>query len=162
MTASLLISRLQAKPRKSPLTRALVEYGRAVKTLFVLRWLTSEPYRRRICRQLNKGESLHALRRFLFFAHEGRILRRSNEEQINQASCLNLVTNAVILWNTVYMGAAVYTLKSEGLLDENTDLSHLSPGAYGHLNPYGRYTFNIEAAKARSGLTPLRETQIWP
>ncbi len=60
------------------------------------------------------------------------------------------------------MGAAIYMLKSEGLLDENTDLSHLSPGAYGHLNPYGRYTINIEDAMARSGLRPLREPRIWP
>ena len=72
-----------------------------------------------------------------------------------------MAPNAVILWNAVYMSATICTHKSEGLLDENTDLSHLSPGAYGHLNPYGRYTFNIEAAKAKSGLRPLREARIW-
>lgn len=37
VTASLLISRLQASPRQSALARALQEYGRVVKTLFVLR-----------------------------------------------------------------------------------------------------------------------------
>ena len=34
---------------------------------------------------------------------EGKIRRRYHEEQLNPASCLNLVTNAVVLWNTVYM-----------------------------------------------------------
>ena len=39
VTASLLISRLQAAKRKSTLTRALQEYGRLQKTLFILRYL---------------------------------------------------------------------------------------------------------------------------
>ena len=30
------------------------------------------------------------------------------------ASCLTLVTNAVVTWNTVYIGAAVEDLRAEG------------------------------------------------
>ena len=49
-------------------------------------------FRRRINRQLNKGESLHSLRRFLFFANEGNIRQRFPEEQTKpQANSLNLV-----------------------------------------------------------------------
>ena len=40
-------------------------------------------------RQLNKGEALHALRRFLFFAHEGKVQRRQADQQTNQILCLN-------------------------------------------------------------------------
>ncbi len=80
VTASLLISRLQAAKRKSTLVRALREYGRLQK---------SEEYRRRINRQINKGESLNALRRRIFFADEGKVRRRHREEQVNQATCLD-------------------------------------------------------------------------
>jgi TnpA family transposase len=52
VTASLFISKLQAYPRQNILTRALQEYGRLVKTLFILRYLESEDYRRRINAQL--------------------------------------------------------------------------------------------------------------
>jgi len=86
VSASLLIARLQASPRQNALTRALQEYGRLMKTLFVLRYLESEEYRRRINRQLNKGEALHALRRFLFFAERGTIRQHQQEDQANQAS----------------------------------------------------------------------------
>ena len=41
VTASLLISRLQAYPRQGQLTKLLQEYGRLVKTIFVLRYLVS-------------------------------------------------------------------------------------------------------------------------
>ena len=35
------------------------------------------------------------------------------EEQLNQVSCLNLVTNAVVLWNTVYLSAVLDQLRTE-------------------------------------------------
>jgi TnpA family transposase len=81
VTASLFISKLQANPRQNSLTRALQEYGRLIKTIFfILRYLESEEYRRRIHTQLNKGEALHALRRFLFFANEGKVRRKHEED----------------------------------------------------------------------------------
>lgn len=38
VTASLIVQKLQAYPRQHPLTRALVEYGRLIKTIHILRW----------------------------------------------------------------------------------------------------------------------------
>jgi TnpA family transposase len=69
--ASLLISRLQAYPGQGQLTKLLQECGHLVKTIFVLRYLEDEALRRRVHTQLNKGEKLHDLRKFLFFAREG-------------------------------------------------------------------------------------------
>ena len=80
VTASLLISKLQAGARENVLSRALRDLGRLVKTQFILRWIENPDYRRRIHRQLNKGEALHALRRFLFFAHQGKVQRRQADE----------------------------------------------------------------------------------
>ena len=156
VTASLLIGKLQAYPRQNALTRALQEYGRLIKTIFILRYLESEEYRHRIEAQLNKGEEIHALRQFLFFASEGKLRKRQNEAQINQASCLNLVTNTVITWNTIYMAAIVQQLRQEGHEIADDDLAHISPVRYEHLNVYGRYHFNIEQELQRKGQRPLR------
>ena len=155
MTASLLISRLQSYRRQNALARALQEYGRLVKTAFILRYLESEQLRRRINTQLNKGESLHSLREFLFFAHRGKIRRKQEEEQVHQATCLNLLTNSVIAWNTVYMSAVIERLRIEGHPIQEADLAHLSPCRYEHINPYGKYGFE---AKDLGGakLRPLR------
>jgi TnpA family transposase len=156
VTASLFISKLQAYPRQNSLTRALQEYGRLIKTIFILHYLQSEEYRRRINAQLNKGEALHALRRFLFFANEGKVRRKDAEEQLNQASCLNLMTNAVVAWNTIYMMAALDALTAEGYAVEGDDLVHLSPARYEHINPYGKYRFELDAEWSRTTLRPLR------
>ena len=51
VTASLLISKLQAGARENVLSRALRDLGRLVKTQFILRWIENPDYRRRIHRQ---------------------------------------------------------------------------------------------------------------
>src|SRR5438552_9856461 len=85
-----------------------------------------------------------------------RIRRKQEEEQTNQAGCLNLVTNAVVAWNTVYMAAAIEQLKHQGYEVNDEDVRHLSPARYAHINPYGKYRFNIEESKKRKGLRALR------
>jgi TnpA family transposase len=161
-TASLLIGKLQSFPRKNDLARALQEYGKIKKTEFILRYLLDNDFRRRINRQLNKGESLHSLRRFLLFANEGNIRKRFPEEQQTQANCLNLATNAIVLWNTVYLQAAVEQLKIEGIEIKDEDLNFISPARFAHINPYGRYYFNLEENLNRKGLRPLRGDENKP
>ena len=65
-----------------------------------------------------------------------------------------MVTNAIVTWNTVYMNAAIERLRAEGRIGRDIDLGHLSPALYGHVNPYGKYRFEIEARAP--GLRPLR------
>ncbi|MBE9045304.1 Tn3 family transposase [Pleurocapsales cyanobacterium LEGE 10410] len=157
VTASLFLSKLKSFPQQNDLASSFAEYGRMIKTIFILRYLMNQPYRRKINNQLNKGERLHDLRRFLFFAHQGAIRQRQEEELTNQASCLNLITNAVVTWNTIYMEAAINQLRSEGHSISDEDINHLSPTRYGHVNPYGIYPFDIEKESKRISLRPLRK-----
>ena len=92
----------------------LHKYGRLVKTIVVLRYLEDGALRHRIRAQLNKGGKRHDLRTFLFFAREGMVSQPHEEGQGNQAACLNLLTNAVIVWNTVSMQATLDPLRHEG------------------------------------------------
>lgn len=156
VTASLLIGKLQSFPQQNSLTKALKEYGKLVKTIFILRYYESEEYRHRIEAQLNKGEGLHSLREFIFFANWGLLRKSKMEDQINQANCFTLVTNAVIVWNTVYMSAVLESLQKEGQAIAEADLVHLSPTRFEHINIYGRYHFNVEEEMKRVGLRELR------
>src|SRR6266571_2428416 len=160
VTASLFLSRMQAYPRQNALARALQEYGRLVKTLFILRYLENPDYRRRIHTQLNKGEALHALRQFLFFANQGYIRRHQPEDQANQASCLNLVTNAVVTWNTIYIMDAIANLRAKGHAVSESDLVHLSPALYAHINRYGKYHFEAGPALEQQPRRPLRQPSV--
>jgi len=157
VTASLFISKLQEYPRQNRLTRLLKEHGRLAKTLHVLRCLKNEAYRRRIGRQINKGERLHQLRSWLMFGGDGHIRRKQEEAQNCQAGCLNLMTNAIVVWNTLYMQAAARHIAEAGKEVTEEQLRHLSPTRFEHINRYGRYHFDVEREAARSGLRPLRD-----
>lgn len=157
VTASLLISKLQSSLQKNALTKALQEYGKLNETIFILKYLQSPEYQKKITVQLNKGEALHALRRDIFIANEGKIRKRNHEVQLNQAACLNLVVNAIMVWNTVYMQAALEQLKNEGYEINEDDIKNLSPARNEHINMYGKYYFNIEEGLQRKNLRELRK-----
>ena len=60
-------------PRQHPLAKALLEYGKLLRTLHALRWFTDEAFRRRIARQFNLGEVTTDVRQFIFYANRGAV-----------------------------------------------------------------------------------------
>ena len=157
VTSSLLVSKLQSSQRQNIIAKALKACGHIPKTIHILRWMQSEEYCRKNLTQLNKGESLHALRRFLFYGNLGAIKKSQYDDQLNLASCLTLVTNAVIIWNTKYYSAIINQLKAEGFQVNEEDLTHIWPCRYEHINKHGHFLFNIEQERNRKKLRELRK-----
>ncbi|WP_346149652.1 Tn3 family transposase [Nonomuraea recticatena] len=59
-TAALVVGKLcSSKRQQNTLTAAIKEYGALRRTVYAARCLADETYRRRIARQLNKGENVH-------------------------------------------------------------------------------------------------------
>jgi TnpA family transposase len=156
VTASLFIGKLQSYPRRNNLTYVLQEYGRLIKTVFILRYLASESLRRKINTQLNKGEALHALRNFFWFGGDGKIRKKQQEGQQEQALCLNVVTNCVVLWNTVYMQQILQELQQQGYPADPSDIRYLSPARFAHINRLGKYFFDFDEKELDGRLRDLR------
>ena len=71
-------------------------------------------------------------------------------------SALGLVVNALILWTTRYMNAAVSHLQATGTDVKKEDLARLSPLGHKHFNVLGRYHFTVPEEVLRGDLRPLR------
>ena len=69
---------------------------------------------------------------------------------------LGLAVNVVVLWNTIYMDAALNQLRAEGFDVRDEDVARLSPLGFEHINMLGRYAFTLPDAVARGELRPLR------
>jgi TnpA family transposase len=156
VTASLMLRKLGGYPRQNGLAVALREIGRIERTLFILDWLQDIELRRRVHAGLNKGEARNALARAVFFNRLGEIRDRSFEQQRYRASGLNLVTAAIVLWNTVYLERAVATLRTSGLLHDDTLLQFLSPLGWEHINLTGDYLWRTSAKVGTAKFRPLR------
>ena len=96
----------------------------------------------------NKGEQLYALRRAIFDANEGHVRQRTPDQQTEQALCLAIAVNAIIVWNTVYAGRVLDELRAAGELITTSEIEHISPLAHQHIHLYGHYPFDLASRPA--------------
>ncbi|MGK1011906.1 Tn3 family transposase [Klebsiella pneumoniae] len=156
VTASLMLRKLGSYPRQNGLAVALRELGRIERTLFILDWLQSVELRRRVQAGLNKGEARNALARAVFFNRLGEIRDRSFEQQRYRASGLNLVTAAIVLWNTAYLERATNALNGHGKPVDETLFQYLSPLGWEHINLTGDYLWRSSTKVGAGKFRPLR------
>lgn len=150
-TASAMLRKLASYPRQNGLAVALREIGRIERSIFMLDWMRDLDLRRRTQAGLNKGEARNALARALFFNQLGELRDRRFENQSYRASGLNLLTAAIILWNTRYLQSAIQSL---GI--PNDLARHIAPLGWEHISLTGDYRWNVEEQPEIGQMRPLR------
>jgi hypothetical protein len=58
---------------------------------------------------------------------------------MNKASCLSLVSNAILYWNTIKINGIVEGLRQQGESIDDETLSHISLLPFKHVLPNGTY-----------------------
>jgi TnpA family transposase len=151
-----LLRMLSREGNPIPLGQAFAEYGRIAKTVHLLALIdpVDETYRRQIGRQQNMTESRHQLARRIYHGQRGQMYKSYREGQEDQLGALGLVLNAVVLWNTRYIDAALAELRGRGEPANIEDAARLTPLGFEHINMLGRYAFTPPAG---TGLRPLRD-----
>jgi TnpA family transposase len=157
VSASELVRTLQAGGRQTTLARAIAAIGRQPKTVHLLSFVDDETYRRETLVQLNRQETRHSLGRAVFHGQRGELRQRYREGQEDQLGSLGLVLNAIAVWNTRYMDAALSQLRAHGFEVRPEDVARLSPLGYEHINLLGRYSFGLPPELRRGELRPLRD-----
>jgi TnpA family transposase len=142
--AHVVVQRLTNSFPSDRVSKAFTNLGRILKTEYILRYLTDPELRRTVQLQLNKGEYRHKLPRRLFFADQGEFTTGDYEEIMNKASCLSLVSNAILYWNTLKIADIVDALRHQGAEIENDTLAHISLLPFKHVVPNGTYFIGEE------------------
>ena len=86
-------------------------------------------------------------------AEAGRSASPTARARRTKLAALGLVVNAVTLWNSRYLSAAVDQLRAEGVPVKDEDVARLSPLGHAHINFLGRYA--ITASTPAQGLRQL-------
>jgi TnpA family transposase len=154
VSASLIMGKLGSYARQNTLATALREIGRIEKTIFLLDYISNKPLRRRIQRGLNKGEFMNALARAIFFGKRGELRERELQDQLQRASALNIIINAISVWNTAYLQKAIEHIKDSSNIDESL-LEHIAPLGWEHINFLGEYKFELRDVHETDDLRPL-------
>ena len=153
---ALIMDKIGSYARQNSLAKALSAMGAIEKTLFLVDYLSDAVMRRRIHKGLNKGEAMNALARAIFFGKHGEFRERVLQDQLQRASALNILINAISVWNTVYLAQAIEFLKKKNRPIDEGLLPHVFPLGWEHINFLGEYHFDDNQVSPLDHLRPLR------
>jgi TnpA family transposase len=136
-----LLRKLSYGGARNHLFAAAHEVGRAVRTIFLLKWISKLQLRQQVTANTNKIESYNGFAKWFSFG--GDVIPENDPvEQQKRLRYNDLVAACVILQNTVDMMNGLEDLTKEGQGIDMADVRYLSPYATGHVKRFGDYALD--------------------
>lgn len=133
-----------------PTYQAMLELGRAQKTIFAVRYLRDRDLQREIGEGLNVIESWNRANSVIFYGKGGDIATNRRDEQEMAVLCLRILQAALVYVNTLMLQDVLADPEwSEALTSE--DQRGLTPLFWMHVLPYGEVRLDMTS---RLSLSP--------
>lgn len=142
-----ILRRFTKKNVQHPTYEAFAELGKAVKTIFLCRYLHTEPLRREINEGLNVVEQWNGATDFVFFARRGEMVSNRREDHEISMLALHLIQNSMVYINTLMIQKVLAQPHWQGKMTSR-DYAALTPLIWEHVNPYGRFDLDMNARLA--------------
>jgi len=143
-----LFRRLSSYTRQHRLFKALKEFGKIIKTLFLLRYIDDVELRQAIEKQLNKQENSNKLGKAVFHGNNQEFQQSTKEDQMIAEGCKRLIENSIICWSYLYLSQMIHEAKS--VEERNNIIEAVKNGsvlAWQHFNMQGDYDFSDDYLK---------------
>lgn len=142
ITPSTILRKLGSYSRKNKLYQAFSELGKAIRTGFLLKYISDIDARRTIQEGTNKNESFNGFTKWISFGSDGVIRENNREVQRKMIKYNHLIANTIIFYNVYHMSSILKNLSSESY-DINKDIiSSLAPYITSHINRFGKYSID--------------------
>jgi TnpA family transposase len=152
-TASQLFRRLNSYSKQHPLYKALKEFGKIPKTLFILWYADDLEFRQSIEKQLNKVEGSNKLSKAISLGNDHAFSQGEKEDQDIAEGCRRLIKNTLICWNYLFLAKELAKDNSEERRNELLEaIRNDSVMRWGHFNLQGEYDFSDEKMVDSIGL----------
>ena len=142
VTPSVLIKRFSNNNYTHPVYKALVELGKANKTIFLCKYLASEELRIEVNEGLNIVERLNSVMDFIFYGKLGHIATNNTEDQELSVLCLHLLQVSMVYINTLIIQQILLQAHWQNRFTVE-DYRALTPLFSGHINPYGLFPLDF-------------------
>lgn len=138
-----ILRRFASSDVMHPTYKAPAELGRAIKTIFLCRYLRSEAFHREIHEGLNVVENWNSANSFVFFGKGGEIATNRVRDQETAAHGLHLLQSSLVFVNTRMVQSVPRNPEVVARLSPK-DYRGLSPLIYLHITPYGRFEVDLD------------------
>jgi TnpA family transposase len=142
-----ILRRFTKKNVQHPTYKAFAELGKAIKTIFLCRYLHSEELRREINEGLNVVEQWNGATDFVFFARRGEMVSNRREDHEISMLALHLIQNCMVYINTLMIQKVLAQPHWKDKLTPR-DYAALTPLIWEHVNPYGRFDLDMNTRLA--------------
>ena len=129
--------------KQHALQEAIKEFGKIIKSIFILNYIDDVVLRQDIEKQLNKGELANRFSGVVSFANNQEITQVHRDDQEIAAMCKLIVQNLIILWNYIELTKLIMRADTEQKKEElMKNIKELSIISWQHINMFGLYDFN--------------------
>jgi TnpA family transposase len=141
-TAETVIRKFARTNYQHPTFKAFIELGKAVKTIFLCRYLNSVELRQQINAGLNVVENWNSANDFVFYGKGSEITSNYLDDQEISMLCLHLLQNSILYINTLLVEEL---LKDPHWINQlsKEDYRALTALFYLHINPYGIFELDL-------------------
>ncbi|WP_069791309.1 Tn3 family transposase (plasmid) [Cyanobacterium sp. IPPAS B-1200] len=137
-----ILKRFNRSALKHPTYLALIELGKAVKTIFLCQYLNSEVVRREINEGLNVVERWNGVNDFIFYGRGGEFASNRLENQELSVLSLHLLQVCLVYVNTLMIQKVLEQPHWQTRLNKR-DLQAITPLIFSHVNPYGTFKLDL-------------------
>tara|TARA_R110002124_G_scaffold286686_1_gene468309 strand:+ start:785 stop:3712 length:2928 start_codon:yes stop_codon:yes gene_type:complete len=136
-----------------PVFSALLELGKAVKTIFLCRYLGNAELRREIHSGLNVIERWNGVNDFIFYGNGNELVSNRRDDHEISVLSLHLLQAAMVYVNTLMIQEV---LREHAWREKMTDrdMAALNPLPHSHFNPYGVFDLDMDTR------LPLEEVRM--
>ncbi len=160
-TASQLFKRLSSYAKDHPLYKAIKEFGRIIKTIYILTYIDDVELRQWIEKQLNKVELSNKFAKAVFFDKNREFRVATKEEQEVTVACKVIIQNAIVLWNYLYLSQIlVNTGNPQEKMRVLDTIKQGSLISWGHVNMQGEYDFTRASNESMFDMNKILSLKI--
>lgn len=159
ISSNLILSKLNSYNSQNKLYKVFREFGKVIRTNFLLDYIADINLRQTITDNTNKVESYHSLEDWIRFGSN--MLTPSNhlDEMEKAIKYTDLVANCIMLQNAVDITEICHQLRQEEYKITQEDLSSLSPYMVEHLKRFGEYILILN--KRLANIDEIRDKEVF-
>ena len=138
-TTEQILKQLNSYSQQNPLQRAMKEFGKIIKSSFILKYYDDLALQQSIEKMLSHIELMNRFAKAVFFSNNQEFQVATKEEQEKIIQCRLLLQNAIVLWNYMYLSEMLTKVQSQEELEE------IMAVVWHHVNMMGEYDFTRAA-----------------